>query len=236
MPIDPVGQLALVIPAHNEAESIGKLIGRLPRIVNGMSTCCIVVDDGSTDDTVFEALGAEAKVISHESNRGLGAAIRTGLAAAVADGYQIIAFCDGDGEYSPEELATVTAPIISGDADYVVGSRFSGVIRYMQPHRRVGNIALTRWVRWMVRLRVTDGQSGFRALSWQAAADAELIHDYNYAQVLTLDLVAKGYSYAEVPISYEFRSCGRSFVRLVPYLRRVVPAVHREIRDQSSTT
>jgi hypothetical protein len=88
----------------------------------------------------------------------------------------------------------------------------------------------------MVRLPVTDGQSGFRALSWQAAADAELIHDYNYAQVLTLDLVAKGYAYAEVPISYQYRCSGRSFVRLVPYLRHVIPAAHREIRDQSSTT
>ena len=103
-------------------------------------------------------------MISHESNRGLGAAIRTGLAAAVADAYEVVAFCDGDGEYSPEELAVVTAPIVSGVADYVVGSRFAGVIRRMQPQRRVGNIVLTRWVRWMVRFRVTDGQSGFRAL------------------------------------------------------------------------
>ena len=55
-----------------------------------------------------------------------------------------------------------------------------------------------------------------------------MIHDYNYAQVLTLDLAAKGYAYAEVPISYEYRSGGRSFVRLVPYLRHVIPAVHRE--------
>jgi hypothetical protein len=54
--------------------------------------------------------------------------------------------------------------------------------------------------------------------------------------VLTLDLVAKGYIYAEVPISYEYRSSGRSFVRLVPYLRHVIPAVFREIRGQSSTT
>lgn len=234
--LDPTGELALVIPACNEADRIGHLIGRVPRVVNGLSTRCIVVDDGSTDETAFVSLAAGAKVISHEFNRGLGAAIRTGLAAAVADGYQVIAFCDGDGEYSPEELAAVTTPIVAGVADYVVGSRFAGVIHHMRPHRRLGNVVLSRWVRWMVRLPITDGQSGFRALSRQAAADAELIHDYNYAQILTIDLVAKGYGYAEVPISYVFRSSGRSFVRLVPYLRRVIPAVLAEIRTQSSTT
>ncbi|MEJ7583852.1 MAG: hypothetical protein WKF43_07125 [Acidimicrobiales bacterium] len=63
-----------------------------------------------------------------------------------------------------------------------------------------------------------------------------MIHDFNYAQVLTLDLVAKGYRYREVPISYGFRTTGRSFVRVVPYLRAVAPAIWRQRRLQSSTT
>ena len=82
---------------------------------------------------------------------------------------------------------------------------------------------------------VTDGQSGYRALSAAAAAAAEIIHDYNYAQVLTLDLLGKGFRYAEVPISYPFRTTGRSFVRLDPYLRQVVPAFVREVRRSSRT-
>ena len=77
---------------------------------------------------------------------------------------------------------------------------------------------------------LTDGQSGYRALSSAAAADAEVIHDFNYAQVLTFDLLAKGHRYAEVPITYRFRTTGRSFIKLVPYLRKVVPAVRRELR------
>ena len=79
----------------------------------------------------------------------------------------------------------------------------------------------------VARRWITDGQSGYRALSADAARSAEIAHDYNYAQVLTLDLLAKGYRYAEVPISYHFRTHGRSFVRLGPYLRHVVPAVWR---------
>ena len=81
-----------------------------------------------------------------------------------------------------------------------------------------------------LRTPITDGQSGYRALSPAAARTAEIIHDYNYAQVLTLDLVRKGFRYAEVPISYSFRREGTSFVRLLPYLRNVVPAVYRELR------
>jgi hypothetical protein len=99
----------------------------------------------------------------------------------------------------------------------------------MRPHRRLGNLVLTRLLRIVARTPLTDGQSGYRALSHEAARDAEIVHDYNYAQVLTLDLLGKGYRYAEVPIGYAFREHGRSFVRLGGYLRRVVPAVHREL-------
>ena len=99
----------------------------------------------------------------------------------------------------------------------------------MRPHRRVGNVVLTAGLSFVARRRITDGQSGYRAFSPAAAAAAEIVHDYNYAQVLTLDLLAKGFRYHEVPISYHFRTTGRSFVTLGRYLRNVVPAVYREL-------
>jgi glycosyltransferase involved in cell wall biosynthesis len=150
----------------------------------------------------------------------------------VARGAAVVAFSDADGEYAPEDLAAMAAPILEGRADYVVGSRFTGRER-MLAHRRLGNRVLTAALRWVARAPITDGQSGYRALSRDAAERAEIIHDFNYAQVLTLDLLAKGFRYAEVPISYGFREHGRSFVRLVPYLRAVVPAVWRELRESS---
>jgi hypothetical protein len=104
----------------------------------------------------------------------------------------------------------------------------------MLPQRRLGNLALTGLLRFVARAPIGDGQSGFRALSRAAAADAEIVHDYNYAQVLTLDLLAKGHRYLEVPIGYQFRSCGRSFVRPLRYLRRVVPAVWRELNSTTA--
>jgi len=227
--------VVLFLPAHDEAEAVGGVVARVPVEVRGHPVRCVVVDDGSTDATAEVAAAAGAEVLSLGSNRGLGAAVRAGLAAGVAAGAVAVAFCDADGEYAPEELERLVAPVLDGRADYVVGSRFAGERRRMRPHRWAGNRALTWWVRRIARRRfgvagVTDGQSGYRALSAAAAADACVVHDFNYAQVLTVDLLAKGHRYAEVPISYAFRTTGRSFVRLVPYLRRVVPAVQAQLR------
>jgi glycosyltransferase involved in cell wall biosynthesis len=226
--------VVMVLPAHDEEITVADVVRRAPRQVHGHPVEVVVVDDGSTDRTAALARAAGATVNSLDRNRGLGAAVRSGVAWAVERRAAAVAFLDADGEYAPEELADLVAPILEGRADYVIGSRFAGLPRDMRPHRWFGNRVLTLGMKLLVRRwgvgGLSDGQSGYRALSPAAAAHAEIIHDFNYAQVLTLDLVAKGYRYAEVPISYRFRRHGRSFVRLGPYLRRVVPAIWRELR------
>lgn len=222
-------------PAHDEEATVGDVVARTPASVGGHPVVTAVVDDGSTDGTAAAAVAAGAELISFGHNRGLGAAVRAGLAAGARQGAAAVVFLDADGEYAPEELHRLVGPILAGEADYVVGSRFAGGPRDMRPHRWIGNRVLTVAVRGLVRRHgvrgLTDGQSGYRALSPGAAAAAEVIHDFNYAQVLTLDLVAKGFAYAEVPISYAFRRHGRSFIRLGRYLRAVVPAVAAELRS-----
>ena len=223
------GPVVLFLPAHNEEATVGDVVRRAPQAVAGRPVQVLVIDDGSTDATARVAAGAGADVLTAPSNAGLGAAVRTGLQEAARRGACVVAFCDADGEYAPEELERLAAPILAGRADYVVGSRFDGQIDRMLPHRRFGNRVLTLLLRFVARTPISDGQSGYRALSAPAAHVAEVIHDFNYAQVLTLDLLAKGFRYAEVPISYRFREHGRSFIRLGRYLRAVIPAVHREV-------
>jgi len=234
MTASTVSPVVLFLPAHDEEATVGAVVARAPAAVRGHPVVVVVVDDGSTDGTARAAAAAGAQVRSHGANRGLGAAVRTGLALGAELDAVAVAFCDADGEYAPEELERLVGPVLDGRADYVVGSRFAGDERSMHPHRWFGNRVLTLGVRMLVRrwgvLGLTDGQSGYRALSPEAARRAEVVHDFNYAQVLTLDLVAKGFRYAEVPISYRFRQHGRSFVRLGPYLRRVVPGVWHELR------
>jgi uncharacterized membrane protein YbhN (UPF0104 family) len=218
------------IPAYNEEAVIGDVIHRLPARVAGRRLVTVVVDDGSTDASAGRAAAAGAVVVRQPANLGLGAAVRRGLAEAVARRPAAVVYLDADGEYFPEDIERIAAPVLDGTADYVIGSRFRGDIERMLPHRRFGNRVLTAWVRWLTRRKdLTDGQSGYRAFSPGAAAAAEVIHDYNYAQVLTLDLLAKGFHYAEVPIRYSFRETGTSFIRLGRYLRKVVPAVYREL-------
>lgn len=221
--------VVLFMPAYNEADSVAAVVRRVPSKAAGREVICLVIDDGSTDETAELAREAGASVVELPANRGLGAAVRTGFEEALKHDPAAVAFCDADGEYAPEELDKLVAPILEGQADYVVGSRFDGEIERMLPHRRFGNLVLTRLLSWVARRRISDGQSGYRAFSPRAVTSAEVIHDFNYAQVLTLDLLAKGMTYAEVPISYRFRTTGESFIKLGRYLRAVVPAVYREV-------
>ena len=226
---DSNNSVLLFLPAFNEEDAVADCINRVPDTVCGLNVDCLVIDDGSTDGTAIEAKQAGAEVISLETNQGLGAAVRIGLSEGVKRKSSAVIFADADGEYPPEELENLVNPIIQGKADYVVGSRFLGDIEFMRPHRRFGNHVLTKILSLIARRKITDGQSGYRAFSPRAAASAEVIHDFNYAQIITLDLLAKGYIYLEVPISYHFRRTGESFIKLFPYLRKVVPAVYKEL-------
>lgn len=231
---EPDPHVVFFLPARNEAATVARVLGRVPDTISvagrRLAVRTLVVDDGSTDGTGDVARHAGAHVIG-TPGLGLGAAVRIGLAHAVAVDAAAVSFCDADGEYDPADVVDLVSPIIEGTADYVIGSRFLGGPRRMLLHRNLGNRLLTALVRVLtVRLRdgaLTDGQSGYRALSAAAATDADLVHDYNYAQILTLDLLRKGFRYSEVPITYARREIGRSFVSLPTYLRWVLPAIWR---------
>jgi uncharacterized membrane protein YbhN (UPF0104 family) len=227
------GCVAVVIPVHDEALSIANVVAGIPRdylAKRGFSTIVIVVDDGSTDASGALARRAGADhVISHPSRRGLGAALRSGLVAARTLEVTAVVYLDGDGEYDSRDLPTVVEPVLSGQADYVLGVRFPGASRSMRLPRRLGNGLLTLLQSLLTGQALHDGQTGFRAFGPRALAAAEIIHDYNYAQVLTLDLLRKRLRLAEVPIRYRVRRGGRSFIRYHEYAFRVLPAIAREV-------
>ena len=220
--------VVVIVPAYNEAESLPATLDRIPRCERP-ELRVVVVDDGSSDGTaaVAHQHGADV-VVSHQRNRGLGAALRTGLATANELDARAAVYVDADGEYPPEQIPDLLAPIEAGEADYVLGSRYLGHRTGQSVFRLVGNLAFTGLLSLASGRRITDGQTGFRAFSRRALECAEVIHDYNYAQVLTLDLLKKGMRMREVPVSYARRTEGSSFIG-PNYLWRVPSGMLREM-------
>jgi glycosyl transferase family 2/type I phosphodiesterase/nucleotide pyrophosphatase/sulfatase-like protein len=225
--------LALVV-ARDEEALIGDVLRRLPPGACGLPVDRVLIDDGSLDRTAGVALAAGARVVSHPRARGLGAALRTGLELALAEGYAAVVYLDGDGEYEPAELERLLEPIAGRRADYVLGSRFLGQPgdrQGMSWHRALANRAATSLLATLMGTVSSDAQTGYRAFSARAVAHARIAHDYNYAQVLTLSLWGAGIEPVEVPVSYRRRANGRSFVRYPEYFARVTPAVWRQFRS-----
>lgn len=153
-------KITAVLPAYNEEVSLGSIVLNTKKYVDNV----IVVDDGSTDNTVEIAELAGAQVISHSSNKGKGEALKTGFQAAKTS--EIIVTIDSDGQHKPEEIPKLIAPIINGEADIVNGSRYiNGNKKDTPSYRRVGQTVLDKATNLSSGLDITDSQSGFRAFA-----------------------------------------------------------------------
>ncbi|MCC7077846.1 MAG: glycosyltransferase family 2 protein [Acidimicrobiia bacterium] len=227
---DDLGGIRLLVgfPARNEAPTVADLVRRARALDTRVAHVdVVVVDDASADETASEATAAGARVLPVADGRtGLGAGVRTILAEATRTGSDWVAFMDADGEYAPEDIPGMIATARSARLDYVTGDRLAqGRPLRMPVWRWLGNRAGSFVVSCLAGLRIRDSQSGIRVLSARAARRAEIPHDYNYAQVLTLALARVDCRMGEVPVSYTRRAHGRTFVRLPVYLWRVVPAM-----------
>jgi glycosyltransferase involved in cell wall biosynthesis len=176
------GKLVVVISALNEAASIGSVVSAIPRRVPRVDSVeVIVVDDGSTDGTAQVALTAGAdRVERHTGTRGLVAAFRTGAAAALDAGADVIVHLDGDGQHDPAYVPLVVAPITRGQADVVVGARPLGRTTSIAAVRRHGN-RLGSWVlKRMLKVPISDATSGYRAFSRDALMRMNVVSEYTY--------------------------------------------------------
>jgi glycosyltransferase involved in cell wall biosynthesis len=157
-------RLLVIIPAYNEAESIGGVIADLRSHVPGADV--VVVDDGSGDATAALAAEAGAAVLRLPFNLGVGGAMRTGYAYARQHGYDVAVQFDGDGQHRADHVAALLAKLRAERADLVVGSRMIGEGTYRFPlARRIGSRWVGRIASLVTRQRLTDPTSGFRAAS-----------------------------------------------------------------------
>jgi glycosyltransferase involved in cell wall biosynthesis len=222
----------VAVPAYCEEQTIGLTIKALKAMGETLVDREIVlkiyvVNDGSTDDTARQAkLAGADRVLSHRVNQGLGAAVRTGLLAAKRDGADIVIKFDADLQHEPMDIPVLIEPILNDEADIVYGNRFER-IRYKMPFvRRVGNLAFTGLMRWMTKWPVRDSQPGIFAVSRAYLNVLYIPGDYNYTQQILIDAYHKGMRFAQVPVAFNERKTGTSFVSL-KYPFKVLPQILR---------
>ncbi len=228
-------KLVVMIPSYNEEETIASVIREIPRSIPGVDTVeVLVINDGSTDRTVEEARRAGADtVISFKKNKGLAPGFRAGLETALAMGADIIVNTDADGQYDGTEIPKLIRPILDNKADFVLGSRTKGTIEEMPLQKRIGNRMATWVTRNVSGLPVSDGQSGFRAFTRDAAMRLNVMADYTYVQETLIQAANLGLVYTEVPILFRKRTGGSSRLisNIFRYAQRAGLTIVRTYRD-----
>jgi len=166
-------KIVVAIPCYNEENFITDVV----RGVKKHAEHVIVVDDGSSDGTAQAAQGAGAEVIRHSTNLGPGVAVRTCLEAGLKAGADILVTLDGDGQHDPGEIPDVVAPVLAGEADVVIGSRFLGKPNNVTRYRKFGIDVITWLYNFGVKEKITDGQSGYRAYDRRALEALRITED-----------------------------------------------------------
>ena len=191
------------IPAFNEEKTIAKVVIETMKYAGKV----VVADDGSTDMTGVIAVKLGADVISHDKNMGKGVALRSACSRAIELNPDVVVTLDADGQHEPDQIPVLVRPIIDGEADIVVGSRYvNGSFSDIPAYRRMG-LELVNWLsRRAVNLKAKDSQSGFRAYSLKALRVASFSESNGYGvDSESLALAAKeGLRIVEVPITVKY--------------------------------
>ena len=218
-----------IVPALNEEHSLPNVINELRAFDPGLDI--VVVDDGSLDRTAEVAAAKGAHVLRLPFNLGIGGAVQTGFRYAFEHGYDIAVRVDGDGQHDPSQLDRVLAPVLSGEADIAVGSRFATESDGYRSSRtrRLGIRLLARVVSRIVGQRVTDTTSGFQALNRHGIALFARDYPHDYPEVeATVMVFRHRLRLVEVPVTMRERGGGRSSItalRSVYYMVKVLLAI-----------
>jgi glycosyltransferase involved in cell wall biosynthesis len=205
-------RVLIVIPAFNEEKNIGNVVADTRLKVP--SADIVVIDDGSTDNTVMRALSAGAKVISLPINIGIGGAMQTGFKYAYERGYTVAVQIDGDGQHDPSEVDKLINPIFKGTSDIVKGSRYLEDTGYQTPiFRRIGMILFARITSFVLRQKITDTTSGFWAVNRKVlkVLSSNYPTDFPDADSL-IYLGLLGFRISEAPVHMRERFSGASTI------------------------
>ena len=203
-------KIAILVPAYNEAENIGVVLEQMPAEVCGVRTEILVVDDGSRDGTGDVAAEHGALVARHVTNRGGGAALRTGYRLMVESGALIVVTLDADGQHLPSEMPRLVEPVLSGEVDVAHGSRVLGHADRNTRARELGIVFFNRLVSFITRTHVTDCSNGYRAVRTTVLPQLVLRQEQFHTSEFMIEAIKRGVPAKEVPITVEQRLHGHS--------------------------
>jgi glycosyltransferase involved in cell wall biosynthesis len=218
--------VAVVIAAYNEQGVIGSVVDALPSSICGLATTSVVVSDGSADGTVAEGREHGALVADVPVNRGQGAALRLGYRLAREGGARYIVTTDADGQYNPAEMATVLAPVVAGEADFVTGSRRLGSQETKDMIRRTGVRFFASTVSMLTGQKISDTTFGLRAMRAEVTGAVQLSQPQYQASELLIGVITHGYKVAEVPATIHRRRVGESKKGQNPLYKLHIPGVN----------
>ena len=222
-------RILVVIPAFNEGKNLGPLVQSI-RNLDVKNVDVVVINDCSTDDTREVCAAYGITVVNLPCNLGIGGAVQTGYKYAYENGYDIAIQIDGDGQHRPEYIAELVKPIIDGQADMVIGSRFINYEGFKSTLlRRIGIKYFSILIKLLTKKTITDPTSGFRACNKKVIALFAKRYPVDYPEPESIVcLLRNGFSVLEIPVIMQERQSGKSSItslKSIYYMVKVSLAV-----------
>ncbi len=222
-------KILIIIPAFNEERSIRLVVQRIRSLHPEVSI--VVVNDGSSDRTLEEARAEGARVVSLPYNLGIGGAVQTGFKVAQREGFDIAVQIDGDAQHDPAYLKALLAPVIAGELDMCIGSRFlSKTSAFRSTFLRRGGISLfSKLLEILIHVKLTDPTSGFRAINRKLIKEFAESYPIDFPEPEAIKLAQRfGAKVGEVPVNMQKRLGGHSSIRYLAtayYMLKVTLAI-----------
>lgn len=214
--------LSIVIPVYNEEKTIREVLEQLPK---DNQYEIVVVDDNSSDNSIQEILKVQEqnpiRLIKHNKNEGYGSALLTGIKNANG---KIVLTMDADGQHRPDDIFNLIQPIIKGEADITIGSRYLGSYNYKLPIATIfGELILEKLMKLIFRQKIKNNQGGFRAFNRKSLNifNDIVFKDYAFTTEILLQAALKEYKIKECPITLKNRKYGSSKIILLKLFRSI---------------